>query len=268
MSNSDETGAGAEPARGPDYSALLRRIDYTFGDLTLLEQALTHKSFVNENATLGRKHWERFEFLGDAVVDLVVGHLLMTLRPDAGEGELSKLRAAIVSEAGLAELAGRLGLGEWVFVGRGEEASGGRRRPGLLADAFEALIAAVYLDGGFEAAARVLRELLADVEARMPQLSSVDAKTRLQELAASLRVPLRYQVLGMVGPDHDRVFEVAILIDEQERGRGIGRNKKEAEQRAAEAALAARETWAPTPTPLQPSEPPESSDGEPPPTSS
>lgn len=267
MSNGDEIEPGAAPARGTDYGALLRRIDYSFRDLSLLEQALTHKSFVNENATLGRKHWERFEFLGDAVVDLVVGHLLMTLRPDAGEGELSKLRAALVSEAGLAELAGRLGLGDWVFVGRGEEASGGRRRPGLLADAFEALVAAVYLDGGFEAAARVLRELLADVEARMPQLSSVDAKTRLQELAASLRVALRYQVLGMVGPDHDRVFEVAIVIDDQERGRGLGRNKKEAEQRAAEAALATREAWAPTPSVAAP-EPPASPGGDPPPASS
>ena len=234
-----------EANTAPDYGALFRRIDYTFSDLQLLERALTHKSFVNENAPLGRQNWERFEFLGDAVINLVVGHHLMTLRPDAGEGELSKLRAALVSEAGLAELATGLALGDWVFVGRGEEASGGRRRPGLLADAFEALLAAIFLDGGFDEAARVVRHLLTGVEDRLEQLSAIDHKTRLQEEAAAARLPLRYQVLGTVGPDHDRVFEVAALLGDIERGRGIGRNKKEAEQRAAEAALGQREAWSP-----------------------
>lgn len=226
----------------PDYSLLFSRIGYEFVDGTILERALTHKSFVNENASLGRRDWERYEFLGDAVVDLVVGQFLMELRVDAGEGELSKLRAALVSEAGLAELASQINLGEWVFLGRGEEASGGRRRAGLLADALEALIAAVFLDGGFDNAARVVRGLLHGVEARLDQLSTLDPKTRLQERSAQQKQLVRYQVLGQAGPDHDRVFEVAVFVADVERGRGIGRNKKEAEQRAAELALAAIET--------------------------
>jgi ribonuclease-3 len=239
----DDSAAALEtlppaPEPGPDYAPLFARIAYTFRDVALLEQALTHKSYVNENAQRARRHWERLEFLGDAVIDLVVGHLMMSLRPDAGEGDLSKLRAAVVSEAGLASVATQLGLGEWVFVGRGEEASGGRRRAGLLADALEALIAAVFLDGGFEEAARVVRHLLAGVEDRLDQLSIIDFKTRLQEVAAAAKLPLRYDLLGSEGPDHDRVFEVAAIVGEVERGRGIGRNKKEAEQRAAEAALA------------------------------
>lgn len=248
---SDDAKPEEAPPVGPDYAPLFLRIAYTFRDAALLEQALTHKSFVNESAQRGRRHWERFEFLGDAVIDLVVGHHMMTLRPEAGEGELSKLRAAVVSEAGLSELATKIGLGEWVFVGRGEEASGGRRRAGLLADALEALIAAVFLDGGFDEAGRVVRHLLAGVEDRLDQLSIIDFKTRLQEVAAAAKLPLRYDVLGMVGPDHDRVFEVAAMLGEVEQGRGIGRNKKEAEQRAAECALAARASWTSEAPPVQ-----------------
>lgn len=234
----------------PDYTLLFERIGYEFVDGAILERALTHKSFVNENASLGRRDWERYEFLGDAVVDLVVGHYLMELRADAGEGELSKLRAALVSEAGLAELASQINLGEWVFVGRGEEASGGRRRAGLLADALEALIAAVFLDGGFDHAARVVRGLLQGVEQRLDQLSTLDPKTRLQERSAQQKQLVRYQLLGQAGPDHDRVFEVAVFVADVERGRGIGRNKKEAEQKAAELALAAIEAPAEAATAL------------------
>jgi len=139
-----------EPEGNP-YASLESRLGYAFIDRARLECALTHKSYLNENASWGRPDNERFEFLGDAVLDLVVGHLLMDAAPERNEGELSKTRATIVNEVGLAEVASELGLGEWLFLGRGEEQSGGRRKPSVLADACEALVAAVYLDGGFDA---------------------------------------------------------------------------------------------------------------------
>src|SRR5262245_19732526 len=135
-----------------DYGLLEERLGYLFRRRDLLRDALTHKSFVNENPTLQREDNERLEFLGDAVLDLAVGHLLMVRFPLRTEGELSKRRAAIVNEQGLSEVASELGLGEWLFLGRGELQTGGRRKVSLLADACEAVLAAIYLDGGFDAA--------------------------------------------------------------------------------------------------------------------
>jgi ribonuclease-3 len=153
------------------------------------------------------------------------------------EGELSKTRAAIVNEQGLAEVAADLGLGEWLFLGRGEEQSGGRRKPSVLADACEALMAAVYLDGGFDRAFEVGRRLFGARVANAAEGALLDFKTRLQERAAKRRVPVRYLVVDERGPDHDKRFEVAASIGDREVARGIGRTKKEAEQRAAQQAL-------------------------------
>jgi ribonuclease-3 len=171
------------------------------------------------------------------VIDLVVAHLLMEAHPSRSEGELSKIRATIVNEHGLAETAAELGLGEWLFLGRGEELSGGRKKPSLLADACEALIAAVYLDGGFDAAFRVVRSLFFDKLKNVRQAGATDFKTRLQERAAQARLQVRYQVVAESGPDHDKTFEVAVFVGENENARGNGKTKKEAEQRAAESAL-------------------------------
>jgi ribonuclease III len=176
----------------------------------------------------------------------VVGHLLMERFPELREGELSKARAQIVNEQGLAEVALALRLGDWLFLGRGEEQTGGRRKPSLLADACEAVIAAVYRDGGFQAAFEVVRRLLE------PRLVAVDApgitdyKTRLQERAqGTLRETPRYAIVGERGPDHEKTFEVAVTIAGEERARAEGRSKKEAEQRAAALALDALDAEAP-----------------------
>jgi ribonuclease III len=221
------------------YARLETRIQYEFRDRVRLESALTHKSYLNENPTWGRPDNERLEFLGDAVLDLVVGHLLMEAQPERTEGELSKTRAAIVNESGLADVAAELVLGEWLFLGKGEEQSGGRRKPSVLADGFEALVAAIYLDGGFDAAFQVVRHLFEKRVAGAGEAGLHDYKTRLQERAARKKVHVRYLVVEERGPDHDKTFEIAATIGERELARGVGKTKKEAEQRAAEHALVA-----------------------------
>jgi ribonuclease-3 len=223
------------------YQRLETLVGHVFSDPRLLEEALTHKSFLNENATPGRKHNERLEFLGDAVLGLTVGHLLMERFPEVREGDLSMLRAHVVSEPSLASVATTLALGEWLYLGKGEEQTGGRKKASLLADAVEAVLAAVYLDAGFAAAFAVARRLFEPRFASLPQPGRGDFKTRLQERTQAERQGApRYAVLGEKGPDHEKVFVVAVYLGELELARGEGRSKKEAEQRAAEAALAAR----------------------------
>jgi ribonuclease III len=224
---------------GNPYAPLEARLGYAFRERARLESALTHKSYLNETAGWGRPDNERLEFLGDAVIDLVVGHLLMDAAPERNEGELSKTRAGIVNELGLAEVAAELGLGEWLFLGRGEEQSGGRRKPSVLADACEALVAAVYLDGGFDAAFGVVKRLFGQRVSSAREAGLHDFKTRLQERAARRRLHVRYCVVAEQGPDHDKTFEIAAHIGDREYARGVGKTKKEAEQRAAESALRA-----------------------------
>jgi len=223
------------------YARLEAQLSYAFLDRARLESALTHKSYVNENPSWSRPDNERLEFLGDAVLDLVVGHLLMEAQPTRNEGELSKTRASIVNEQGLAEVAAELALGEWLFLGRGEEQSGGRRKPSVLADACEAVVAAVYLDGGFDAAFAVVRHLFGERVLQCREAGASDFKTRLQERAARRKVAVRYHVVAERGPDHDKTFEIAAHIGDRELSRAIGKTKKEAEQRAAELALRALE---------------------------
>jgi ribonuclease III len=218
-----------------DYSLLEARVGYGFVDKSRLESALTHRSWLNEQPPEARRdHNERLEFLGDAVLALIVGHLLMEAAPTATEGELSRRRAQLVSEASLAEVAVTLDLGEWLFLGRGEEQSGGRKRPSMLADAVEAVVGAVFLDGGFVAAADTVRHLFA---ARLAATDDTDWKTRLQEEAQRRKLRAVYTVLATSGPDHDKTFDVEVTVGD-DRGRGQGRSKKEAEQRAAAALLA------------------------------
>ena len=222
-----------------DYSLLEQRLDYRFKSPDLLRTALTHKSFVNENPALLREDNERLEFLGDAVLDLAVGHMLMERFPVRSEGDLSKRRASIVNEQGLYEVAARLCLGDWLFLGRGEEQTGGRKKASLLADACEAVLAAVYLDGGFAAAFHVIEGLFEERLAAIEKAGGEDFKTQLQEVVqARLRQVPRYVVVGESGPDHEKVFEVAVQVGGQEIARPSGRSKKEAEQRAAQLALA------------------------------
>jgi ribonuclease-3 len=221
-----------------DYSALEAVLGYTFRDRGLLEQALRHASWCNEHPKESPdaqlEDNERLEFLGDAVLDLVVGHKLMSRFPELREGELSVTRAQVVSEAGLSEVAGQLGIGAWLMLGKGEEKSGGRSKPSILADAFEALLAAVYLDGGFVAAWAIVERLLAQRIETVEFKGFYDFKTRLQETAqARLKATPTYRVVQELGPDHDKRFVVAVTLGTDEWARAVGKSKKEAEQMAA-----------------------------------
>jgi ribonuclease III len=217
-----------------DYSTLEATLGYAFRDRSLLEQALRHASWCNEHPGERLDDNERLEFLGDAVLDLVVGHKLMTRYPQLREGELSVTRAQVVSEAGLSEVAGQLGIGAWLMLGKGEEKSGGRSKPSILADAFEAILAAVYLDGGFDAAGGIVERLLAQRIETVEFKGFYDFKTRLQETAqARLKATPTYRVVQEIGPDHDKRFVVAVTIGNDEWARAVGKSKKEAEQMAA-----------------------------------
>ena len=219
-------------------SDIQQRIAYTFNDVELLERSLTHKSYANENRV--PYHNERMEFLGDAVLSLVVSEYLMKACPDSTEGDLSRLRAAVVSEPALAAVSREIGLGDYLLLGKGEEQTGGRNKDSLLADCLEALIASVYLDAGIDAAeAFVIRVFEALIRKTCTSGGSLDYKTELQELCQErLKLLPEYRIVSETGPDHQKQFEMEVWIKGQLSGRGRGKNKKEAEQRAAKEALA------------------------------
>jgi ribonuclease-3 len=232
----------ASPAASPPVV-----LTYQFSNAALLEEALTHKSHVNERkGTLG-KHNERLEFLGDAVLSLVISDHLALRFPQLSEGALSKLKAKLVSEASLSKAAKRLNLGARLRLGRGEELSKGREKHSLLADALEAVIAAVYLDGGLEASRAftldALGEELSQVESRQAKPGGEDYKTRFQEWCQKRYDALpRYVIVREAGPDHHKTFEVEVMVNGKVVGSGQGHSKKEAEQMAAQQALAQTES--------------------------
>lgn len=217
-----------------DYSQLEAVLGYRFTNHELLEQALRHPSWCNEQPEPRPDDNERLEFLGDAVLDLVVSHRVMTRYPSAHEGDLSVTRQQLVSEAALSEVASELGLGQWIQLGRGEEKSGGRDKPKILADMFEALIGAIYFDGGYASAWDTLDRVLGAKIATVELKNFFDFKTRLQETAqARLKATPTYRVVQELGPDHDKRFVVAVTIGRDEWARAVGKSKKEAEQMAA-----------------------------------
>jgi ribonuclease-3 len=222
------------------YAPLEERLGYRFRDGALCETALTHTSWVNEATDAARTDNERLEFLGDAVLALVVSDLLMRRLPGRAEGELTRMRAALVSETGLSRAAAQIDLGPWIFLGRGEERTGGRTRPSILANTLEAMMGAVYIDGGLGAAAAVAERLFDGALGDVERYVRLDYKSRLQERAqALLQVAPVYAVVAAEGPDHDKRFHVALMLAGREVARAIGRSKKEAEQSAAAEALAA-----------------------------
>ena len=234
MEEQQEVGS---PGAG-QVSALSRKIGYEFRRPDLALAALTHSSFAHEQRRKGRPVGpdnERLEFLGDAVLGLLMAELLMGTHPDAPEGRLSRARSVLVSEPSLARVARRVGLGEFLRLGRGEERGGGRTKPSLLADALEAIIAAVYLDGGIGAARALVESLFQEeLESFQGELPGADAKSRLQEmLQRSHLPPPEYRVVGREGPDHAARFEVALLFGEKVMARGWGGSKKQAEKDAA-----------------------------------
>ena len=218
---------------------LEQRLGYTFRDRELLCGAMIHSSYANEHRGSGVASNERMEFLGDAVLGLVAGEYLYRMHPDAPEGDLTRLRAALVCEESLYEVAQSLGLGAYLKLGKGEESGGGRTRPSILADATESVFAAVYLDGGMEAARSLIDRVLLNREHEaLVEQRRRDYKTALQELVQ--RKPgqvLRYEMVDAAGPDHAKVFTFHVLLNDVPVGGGSGHSKKEAEQAAARAAL-------------------------------
>lgn len=219
-----------------DLKSLEKIINHKFKNNNYLVEALTHSSYANENRN-GRESNERMEFLGDSVVSIISAQLLFERFPDTSEGELSKIRSALVCTASLSSFANKISLGDYLYLGKGEELSGGRQRPTILENAFEALTAAIYLDGGLEAArAFVLPFLLNALDNH--QVSFKDYKTLLQEVVQQNHdETLNYVIVGESGPDHDKRFEVEVHLNSNIIGRGIGRSKKQAEQEAAREAL-------------------------------
>ncbi|WNQ13701.1 ribonuclease III [Paenibacillus aurantius] len=222
-----------------DLKQLQAQLGIRFKDPSLLRQAFTHSSYVNENRISGNKDNERLEFLGDAVLELTVSEYLYDLHPGRSEGELTKLRASIVCEPSLVIFAEELEFGRFVLLGKGEELTGGRTRPALLADVFESFIGALYLDQGLEAVKAFLQKIL------FPKISTdgkpqiVDYKTRLQEHTQQHGLgTLEYRIVEERGPAHEKEFVSEVWMEDGLLGRGSGRSKKEAEQQAAERALA------------------------------
>lgn len=219
-----------------------RALDHVFRRPDLLEEALTHRSYVNEvRAKAGRDN-ERLEFLGDAILALIISQYLTTAFPDDSEGQLSKKKASLVSEVSLARAARQLKLGRFLRLGRGEERTQGREKNSLLANALEAVIAAVYLDGGLEAAQTLAQKALAEVFQELQEVDGTgytrDYKTHYQEWCQKQLESLpRYVTVCEAGPDHQKTFEVHVTIKGDVVGVGMGRTKKEAEQMAAKQAL-------------------------------
>src|SRR5687768_11339492 len=243
-SHREEVGGGLVVPLPQQFAALELRLGYRFRDRGLLEHALTHKSKAHEDPSGGVIDNESLEFLGDAVLGLVIADALCRTFPQSSEGQKSKIKAMMVSTTALAELAERLQLGEHMILGRGEEKTGGRRKQALLADTCEALIAAIYLDGGLEPARQFLsREFASAIDqARQPEYFGRDHKSRLQERLQALGRPLpSYRIAGEVGPDHRKLFHVEVVVGDDVLAQGVGRTKKDAEQDGAKLALAALE---------------------------
>jgi len=216
-----------------DYSQLEKRLNYTFKDKQLIIEALTHKSDKKPYNN------ERLEFLGDAVLDLIVGEYLFSKFSNSNEGILSKIRASLVNESGFTLLARAVDLGQYIYLSSAEENNNGRNKPSLLSNAFEAVIGAIYLEAGLNTAKEISIKLLEETHPKIDLDSlSKDYKTALQELTqATHGVTPIYEMLGSSGPDHKKEFEIAVILDEKTIATAKGKSKKEAQQKAAEIAL-------------------------------
>ena len=214
-------------------------LGYTFRNKALLENALTHSSYANENRERHLPDNERLEFLGDSILGFVVAEYLYRNFPDKPEGELTRIRAELVCERNLAEAAATVELGSYLLLGHGEEQGGGRKRDSIVSDAMESVIAASFMDGGFAAAEEIIdRLILSNIPKGRPR--NFDYKTAFQELVQRKKdQQIHYELTGESGPDHDKHFEVEVLLNGKAVGHGVGSSKKRAEQAAAEAAIEA-----------------------------
>jgi len=224
---------------GQELSSLENELGYQFKNIGFLRESLRHSSYVNEQRDAALQDNERLEFLGDAVLDLVITHILMMHFPKTREGDLSRMRATIVNESQLSSVAQRLNLGQYLLLGRGEALSNGQKKSSILADTLEAVIAAVYLDGGLQASFEVIERQFSEIISHVrDRLSAEDFKSRLQELVqVRFKTIPAYEVVAASGPDHDKTFEVCLSIGTSLSAYGTGKSKKAAEQAAAEVAL-------------------------------
>lgn len=223
-----------------EASGLLKAIGYTFRDTALLRTALTHSSYSSEHRLSYASNNERLEFIGDAFVDAAVGAELFRIMKDAPEGVLSKTRADVVREESLAYVARSIGLGDYIYLGRGEETTGGRDKDSILADTFEALTGAVILDGGYDAGRDVILKLLQEkirlaVRGDLRQDFKTVLQEKLQEKDHNLKI--KYSIISEEGPDHDKTFTASVSVDDRTVGTGTGKSKSKAEQAAAGDAL-------------------------------
>lgn len=215
------------------------RIGYTYRNKQYAVNALVHSSYSNEHHNFAAKNNERLEFLGDAILDFVMSLVLYNNEKRFSEGEMSKLRALIVCETSLDACARKIGLGELIMLGKGEEANGGRIRPSILSDAMEAIIGSIYLDGGIDEAEGFIMHLLGDIYHKAVEgMLFMDYKTALQEeLQKSGDIPIQYKLIESIGPDHSKTFKMSVYANNKAIGTGVGKSKKDAEQMAAKAAL-------------------------------
>ena len=228
-------------ATGHALEELEKKIGYVFNNRALLKQALTHSSYANEQKIRKNGDYERLEFLGDAVLELISSEFLFKQHPDMTEGKLTKLRSSLVCEPALAQCAKEIDLGAYMLLGKGEESTGGRFRESITSDVMEALIGALYLDGGFQSARDfICKYILSDIEKR---ILFYDSKTVLQEIIQTKpNQKSVYELVDEIGPDHNKEFVVVALLNDKKIGFGQGKTKKAAEQKAAyEAILAIRE---------------------------
>lgn len=220
--------------------SLQENLNYKFKNVQLLKTAFTHSSYANENKMKITENNERLEFLGDTVLNLIVSHYLYKKYQDYPEGELTKIRATVVCESSLAFAARKIDLGKYLLLGKGEESTGGRERDSILADASEALTGAIYIDSDFEIVNKLLLEIFEEdiVYAVAKGTLFIDYKTELQERFQRIsKSKIEYRVLKEAGPDHEKIFYIDVMVDNNTVGKGSGRNKKEAEQMAAKEAL-------------------------------
>lgn len=225
-----------------DHNELAQKLNITFNNEAIFKKALVHRSYINEAKEQDLHHNERLEFLGDAVLELIVTSYLFKHYPERPEGELTSFRSAVVKTESLAETSLRLEVGEYLYMSKGEESTGGRTRPYILANAYEALLGAIYLDNGYEVAEDFVdRTLLIKMQEIVEKRLDIDNKSKLQEIAQEIfNYTPTYQVMNEEGPDHNKIFTVAVIVTNQTFGTGEGKNKQEAEQNAAQVAL---ENW-------------------------
>lgn len=222
-----------------DLFAFQKRIEYEFKDIELLKNSLTHSSYAKSDKH-NAKHNERLEFLGDAVLELCISNYLFSISPELDEGEMTRMRSSLVCESALYDAASKIGLNDQLFLSHGEETGGGRSKPSIVSDAFEALIGAIYVDGGFESAQKFVMSYGPSTHKDILFDNKPDCKTHLQEwLQREGSVNIRYEVIDTSGPDHNKHFKVRVLANGNQLGVGCGPSKKEAEQDAAKSALSA-----------------------------